>query len=54
MLAVKFRGELSAAVVITSFADLLQEWSAVFVLRGGKGRARLVIMPVRDAPEWDS
>ena len=24
------------------------------MLRGGKGRARLVIMPVRDAPEWDS
>jgi hypothetical protein len=39
--------------VLRAMRSVAGKYPDTFVLRGGKGRAPLVIMPAKDAPEWD-
>jgi hypothetical protein len=39
--------------VLRAMRSVARKYPDQFVLRGGKGRARLVIMVVKAAPEWD-
>jgi hypothetical protein len=39
--------------VLRAMRSVARKYPDKFVLRGGKGRTALVIMPVKEAPEWD-
>src|SRR5262245_24454918 len=39
--------------VLRAMRSVARKYPDKYVLRGGKGRAPLVIMPAKDAPEWD-
>jgi hypothetical protein len=39
--------------VLRAMGSVARKYPDKFVLRGGKGRAPLVIMPAKDAPQWD-